>query len=98
AQSHCGSADCSVSAKPSADACGAWHVERVSSGKPCLGTLPRCGDIPWLRRAYRVGRGDAMTPVGPMAIPVSRKRRHLRLVEVRLKRGWRKPRLLGDWL
>jgi hypothetical protein len=39
-----------------------------------------------------------MTPVGPMAIPVSRKRRHLRLVEVRLKRGWRKPRLLWDWL
>jgi len=27
------------------------------------GSLPRDGEIAWLRRAYRVGRGDAMTAV-----------------------------------
>ena len=28
------------------------------------GSLPRHGEIAWLRRAYRVGRGDAMTAAG----------------------------------
>ena len=32
------------------------------------GSLPRHGDIAWLRRAYRVGRGDAMTAAAPSGV------------------------------
>ena len=36
------------------------------AGLPRLsGSLPRHGDIAWLRGAYGVGRGDAMTAVSP---------------------------------
>src|SRR5271166_5668052 len=41
--------------------------ERQGFGSP--GSLPRHGDIAWLRRTYRVGRGDAMTAVSPGACP-----------------------------
>src|SRR4029077_1055102 len=30
--------------------------------------LPRDGDIPWLRGAYEVGRGDAVTPAAPSGV------------------------------
>src|SRR6185295_20074695 len=32
------------------------------------GSLPRDGDIPWLRGAYEVGRGDAVTPAAPSGV------------------------------
>ena len=32
------------------------------------GSLPRHGDIAWLRRTYRVGRGDAMTAPAPSGV------------------------------
>ena len=32
------------------------------------GSLPRDGEIAWLRRAYRVGRGDAMTAAAPSGV------------------------------
>ena len=32
------------------------------------GSLPRDGDIPWLRGPYEVGRGDAMTAAAPSGV------------------------------
>ena len=32
------------------------------------GSLPRDGEIPWLRGAHDVGRGDAMTPAAPSGV------------------------------
>ena len=32
------------------------------------GSLPRHGENAWLRRAYRVGRGDAMTAAAPSGV------------------------------
>ncbi len=39
------------------------------------GSLPRDGHRVWLRRAYGVGRGDAVTAAVPISYPVSRNRR-----------------------
>jgi len=35
------------------------------------GSLPRHGEIAWLRRAYRVGRGNAMTAGWPLRAAAS---------------------------
>ena len=52
------------------------------------GSLPRHGDIAWLRGAYGVGRGDAMTAVRlGAAPPLSRNRRHMRVPKLRLGDG-----------
>ena len=58
-------------------------------GLPRLsGSLPRHGDIAWLRGAYGVGRGDAMTAGiqgGPPTL--SRNRRHTRVSKLRVGDG-----------
>ena len=48
-----------------ATACSSGAGSRRCHGLRGLsGSLPRHGDIAWLRRAYRVGRGNAMTATG----------------------------------
>src|SRR6201993_5095133 len=46
---------------PRSPGAGAWRYRGV---RPLAGSLPRYGENAWLRRAYRLGGGHAMTATG----------------------------------